>query len=97
MVIKREMSLDSAVFEEEEEEEEEGSVISVCLRTRKKARPWGGERCVACTCQQVCVFPNRSPATISISSVYMLFMSLTYMCSCSRVHAVCVSVRARRR
>lgn len=96
MVIKREMSLDSAVFEEEEEEEEEGSVISVCLRTRKKARPRGEKVCCVHMPASVC-FPNRSPATISISSVYMLFMSLTYMCSCLRVHAVCVSVHARRR
>lgn len=72
MVIKREMSLDSAVFEEEEEEEEEGSVISVCLRTRKKVRPWGGKRCVACTCQQVCVF-QTAPLPLSPSPLCICY------------------------
>ena len=47
-------------------------------------------------CLRVC-FPICSPATISVSSVYMLFMSLTYMCPCLCVHVrpclcVCVCV-----
>ena len=72
--------------EEKEEEEEERSVISVCSRGRKSET----------VCLRVC-FPICSPATISVSSVYMLFMSLTYMCPCLCVHVrpclcVCVCV-----
>lgn len=72
MVIKREMSLDSAVFEEEEEEEEEGSVISVCLRTRKKARPWGGKGVLRAHASK-CVFSQTAPLPLSPSPLCICY------------------------
>lgn len=72
MVIKREMSLDSAVFEEEEEEEEEGSVISVCLRTRKKARP-RGEKGVLRAHASKCVFSQTAPLPLSPSPLCICY------------------------
>ena len=83
MVIKREMSLDSVVFEEFSGGGEEEDVCDIRVSEGETEG------------KSVC-FPIFSPATISASSVYMLFISLTYMWPCLCVCVcVCVSLHAR--
>lgn len=93
MVIKREMSLDSVVFEEFSGggRRREGGVYNI----------WGFERKCETVGEknktkkkQVCVFQS-SFLPLSVSAVYMLFMSLTYMCPCLCMHVwVCASTHA---
>lgn len=73
----------------EEGEEREVSIISEFLR--ESVRQW---RKTTKKKKQVCVFQS-SFLPLSVSAVYMLFMSLTYMCPCLCVHVwVCASTRA---
>lgn len=80
MVIKREMSLVSVVFEEFSgrgggEVEKETPIINVCE----------GERMIE-TEGKVCVFQSAS-LPLALSFLYILFMSPTYMSPCLHVHA----------